>query len=74
MLDTICDDTWNMLNMEHITPNAKRWDYLDIHNGGTENIKGPAHMVQGDHDLRKKPIPHSLFSTKTFSEPMLAYN
>ena len=30
MLATIRDDTWNELNMQHITPNSKRWDYSDI--------------------------------------------
>ena len=31
---TIRDDKWNMLNMQHITPNSERWDYLDIPSGG----------------------------------------
>ena len=26
----IRDDTWNVLNMQHIVPNSKRWDYSDI--------------------------------------------
>ena len=30
MLVTIRDDTWNVLNMQHIIPNWKRWDYSDI--------------------------------------------
>ena len=30
MLAAICDGTWNVLNMQHITPNMKRWDYSDI--------------------------------------------
>ena len=30
MLDTIRDDTWNVLNMQHVTPNSKRWHYSDI--------------------------------------------
>ena len=30
MLATIRDDTWNVLNVQHITPNSKRWDYSDI--------------------------------------------
>ena len=57
MLATIHDDTWNVLNMQHITPNSKRWDYLDIPVGGHKKIKGPAHMVQGGHHLRKAPNP-----------------
>ena len=57
MLATICDDTWNMLNMQHITPNSKRWDYSDIPSGGTEKIKGLDHMAEGEgvHHLRKDP-------------------
>ena len=55
MLDTIRDDTWNMLNMQHITLNSKRWDYSDFPGGGTEKIKGPAPMVEGDHHLRRPP-------------------
>ena len=30
MLATIRDDTWNVLNMQHIIPNLKRRDYSDI--------------------------------------------
>ena len=37
MLATIHDDTWNMLNMQHITPNSEQWDCSGIHSGGTEN-------------------------------------
>ena len=28
------DDMSNMLNMQHIIPNLKRWDYSDIPGGG----------------------------------------
>ena len=37
MLATIRDDTWNLLNMQHITPNLERWDYSDISDGGHKN-------------------------------------
>ena len=57
MLVTICDDTWNMLNMQHKTPNWKRWDYSEIPGGGHIKIKGPAHMVEGGNHLRKAPNP-----------------
>ena len=57
MLATI-HDTWNVLNMQHITPNSKRWDYSDNPGGGHKKIKGPAHMVDGGHHLRKAPTPH----------------
>ena len=32
---TIRDDQWKMINIQQITPNLKRWDYSDIHDGGT---------------------------------------
>ena len=54
MLVTIRDDTRNVLNMQHITPNSKRLDYSDIPAGGYKKIKG-----LGDH-LRKAPTPTSL--------------
>ena len=59
MSDTIRDDTGNMLNMRHIIPNLKRWDYSDIPSGGDKKTKGPAHMVEGGHHFRKRlPHPH----------------
>ena len=60
MLATIRDDTWNVLNMQHIISNSKRRDYSDIPCGGQKYIKGPAHMVEGGHQLRKAPNPHPL--------------
>ena len=60
MFATIRNDTWNVLNMQHITPNSKRWDYSDIPDGGLQKIKRPAHMVEGGHHLRKAPDPHPL--------------
>ena len=58
MLATIRDDTWNVFNMQHITPNSKRWDYSDTINGDHKKIEGPAHMVEGVHYLRKAINPH----------------
>ena len=58
MLATIHDDTLNVLNMQHITPNSKRWDYSDIPGGGDKKIKGPAHMAESGHRLSKAPTPH----------------
>ena len=43
MLATIRDDTGNVLNMQHITPNPKRWDYWDIPGGGHKKIEGPTY-------------------------------
>ena len=60
MLATIGDDTWNVLNMQQIISNFKRWDYSDILGIGTEKIKWSTHMFEGDHRLRKDPNPHPL--------------
>ena len=57
MLATIRDDTWNMLNMQRITPNSKRWDYSDIPGGGTENIKNPPTRLKVTTTLEKTPTP-----------------
>ena len=40
MLATIHDDIWNVLNMQHVTPDSKRWNYSDIPGGGHKKIKG----------------------------------
>ena len=53
MLATIRDDTWNVLNIQHVNPNSKRWDYSD-------NPMGPTDMVEGDHHLRKRLFPANL--------------
>ena len=45
MSATIRDETWNVLNMEHITPYSKWWDYSDIPCGGHKKIKGSTHMA-----------------------------
>ena len=60
MLATVSDDIWNVLNMQYITLNSKRWDYSDLSGGGHKKIKGPTHMVEGGHHLRKAPNPHPL--------------
>ena len=63
MLATIRDDTWNVLKMQHIISNSKRWDYSNITGGGYKYIKGPTHMVEGGHHLRKaSPTPTHLAS------------
>ena len=64
MLATIRDDTWNVLKVQHITPNSKRWDNSDIPGGGRKNIKGPTHMTEGGHHLRKAPHPQPHVSTR----------
>ena len=55
VLATICNNKWNLLNMQHITPNLKRWDYSDILNGGHEKNKGTAHILKLATTLEKKP-------------------
>ena len=35
MLATIRDNTQHVLNMQHMTPNSKRWGYSDISGGNT---------------------------------------
>ena len=43
MLATIHDDTRNMLNMQHMTPNQERWGHSDIPGEGTEKrLKDPS--------------------------------
>ena len=58
MLATISYAIWNALNMQNITPNSKTWDYSDTPGSGHKNIKGPPHVVEGGHYLRKSPQPH----------------
>ena len=60
MLAIIRGDAWNVLNMQHIIANSKRWDYSDIPDGGHKNIKGHSHMVEGGHHLRIAPNHHPL--------------
>ena len=57
MLATIRDDTWNVLNIQNITPNSKRWDYPDITGGSHKKIKGPAYMAEGGQILENPPTP-----------------
>ena len=46
MLAVISDGTWNVLHMQHLTTNSKRWDYSDVPGGGHKQIKGPAYMCE----------------------------
>ena len=53
MLATIRDDTWSM---QHTTPcKLKKWDYSGIPGGGHKKIKGPTHMAECGHHLKKAP-------------------
>ena len=57
MLATIRDDTWNVQNMLHIIINLKRWNIQTSPMVAIDRLKGPAHMVEGGHHLRKAPNP-----------------
>ena len=46
MLATIRDETLNVLNMQHITPNSKRWYCLDIPGSGIWKNKGAKNKVR----------------------------
>ena len=58
MLTTIRDDTWNM---QHITPNSKRWDYSNIPGDGHNKIKGPTHMQKVATTSEKPPPPTHVY-------------
>ena len=57
MLATIRDDTWNVLNMQHITSNSKRWDYSDIPGGKHKKVKDPNTSLKEAFTLEKPPTP-----------------
>ena len=57
MLATIRDDTWNVLNMQHITPNSERWDYSDTPGGGHKRLKNPPTRLKVATTLEKPPTP-----------------
>ena len=58
MLATIREDTWNVLNMQHIIPNSKRLDYSDIPGGGHINrLKDPPTWLKVATTLEKPPTP-----------------
>ena len=62
MLATIRDDIWNLLNMQHITQNSKRWDNSDIHGGGHKRLKDPPTWLKVATTL-KKPQPPPAFNS-----------
>ena len=70
MSATIRDDPWNVLNMQHITQNSKRWDYSDPPGGGHKKIEGPAQMTERGHHIRKSPYPHQHSSKDEYNIPM----
>ena len=66
MLATIHDDTWNVLNMQDITPNSERCDYSDITGGGHKKIKDPPTWLKVATTLEKPPTPTHQFDDKFF--------
>ena len=69
MFATIRDDTWNALNMPHIIPNLKRWDYSDIN-----RIKDPPTWLKVATILEKPPTPtHPTTTRKTDNCKMRIY-
>ena len=57
MLATIRDDTWNVLNMQHIIPNSKRWDYSDIPSVAKKRLKDPPTWLKVATTIEKPPTP-----------------
>ena len=60
MLATIRDDTWNMLNMQHMIPNSRKWDYSDLSGGGRKNIfEGGHHLIKAPNPIHKQVHKHT---------------
>ena len=45
MLVTIRDDTWNTLNMQHMTPNSKTCDYKNLINTFARSSKSAMLLI-----------------------------
>ena len=60
MLAKIRDGTRNVLNMQHIIPNSKRWDYSDIPGG--DRLKDPPTWLKVATTLEKPPTPTDFLS------------
>ena len=58
MLAIVRDDTWNVLNMQYITPNSKRWDCSDILVGRQKGLKDLPAWMKVTTTLEKDPTPH----------------
>ena len=53
MLATIRNDTWNALNMQHITPNSNSGDYSEA----LKRLKDPPTWLKVTTTLEKTPTP-----------------
>ena len=56
MLAIIRDDAWDVLNMQHITPNSKRWDH-SYTPGSIKRLKDPPTWLKVATTLEKPPTP-----------------
>ena len=57
MLAIICGDTWNMLNMQHKTPNSKRWGFSDIPSVAIKRLKDLPTWLKVATTLEKPATP-----------------
>ena len=55
MLVTVCDDTWNVFNMQHTIPNSKKWNYSDIPVVAIKRLKNPPTWLKVVTTLEKPP-------------------
>ena len=65
----IPDDTWNVLNMQHITPNSKWWGYWDNPQWWHLKRLMDPHWhtwFEGGHHLRNRPQPPSSLQCAKF--------
>ena len=68
MLATIRYDTWNVLNTQHLTQNAKRWDYSDILGGGTYKELPTWLKVATTSEIEPHPTPNICANIEQFRE------
>ena len=66
MLTTIRDDTWNVLNMQLLTLNSKRWDYSNIPSGGYKTLRTHPSLWCGVPGKIKFPLQRELPRINTF--------
>ena len=57
MLATIRDDAGNVLNMQHIIPNSKKWDHSDIPEVAINRLKELPTWLKVATILQKPPSP-----------------
>ena len=65
MLAIIRDDTLNVLTMQHISPNSKRWDHSVIHGGGHKK-DAPTWLKVVITFFFPDPHPHPILEKRLF--------